>query len=208
MSVFIPIPKKGSAKECSNYCTITLISHASKILLKILQAMLQRIAMSNLDSALKSKHHFADKGLCSHPYMTHPVIMYECELDHQERWTEKNWCFQTVVLEKTLESPVDSKEIKPVNPKGDQPWIFIASIDAEAKVPILWPPDVKRWLIGKDPVAWKNWGQEEKEATEDKIDGWHYWLNGYEFEEIQGDRDGQRSLACCSSWGCQESDMT
>ena len=85
MSVFIPIPKKGSAKECSNYCTITLISHASKILLKILQAMLQRIAMSNLDSALKSKHHFADKGLCSHPYMTHPVIMYECELDHQER---------------------------------------------------------------------------------------------------------------------------
>ena len=101
----------------------------------------------------------------------------------------------------TFESPLDNKEIRPVNPKRSQPWIFIGRTDAEIEAPTLWPPDVKSWLIGKDPGAGKNWGQEEKGTTEDEMIGWHHWLNGHEFEETQGDSDGQRNLACCSSWG-------
>ena len=102
-------------------------------------------------------------------------------LDYKEGWAPKNWCFQTVVLEKTLESPLDCKEIKPVNPKGDQPWIFIGRTDAEAEVPILWLLDVKSWIIGKDPDAGKDWRQEEKGTTEDEMVGWHHWVNGHEF---------------------------
>ena len=101
----------------------------------------------------------------------------------------------------TFESPLDNKEIRPVNPKGSQPWIFIGRTDAEIEAPTLWPPGVKSWLIGKDPGAGKNWGQEEKGMTEVEMIGWHHWLNGHEFEETQGDSDGQRNLACCSSWG-------
>ena len=130
------------------------------------------------------------------------------ELDHKESWVPKNLCFWTVVLEKTLESPLDSKEIKPVNPKGNQSWIFIGRTDAKAEAPILWPPDVKNWLIRKDPDAGKDWRQEEKGTTEDEMVGWQNRLNGHEFEQAPGVGDGQGGLACCSPWGCKESDMT
>ena len=104
------------------------------------------------------------------------------EIDHKEGWVLKNWCFQIVVLEKTLESPLDCKEIQPVHPKGNQSWIFIGRTDAEAEVPILWPPDAKSWLTGKNPDAGRDWGQEEKGTTEDEMAGWHCWLDGHEFE--------------------------
>ena len=125
------------------------------------------------------------------------------ELDHKEGWAPKNWCFRIVVLEKTLESPLDCKEIKLVNPKGNQPWIFIRRTNAEAKAPVLWSPDLKSQLIGKDPDAGKEWGQEEKRETEDEMVGWHHWLKGHEFEQAPGDSEGQRKLACCSPWGCR-----
>ena len=104
------------------------------------------------------------------------------ELDHKEGWAPKNWCFRTVVLEKTLESPLDSKEIQPVHPKGNQSWIFIGRTDAEAETPILWPPYAKNWLIGKAPDAGKDWRQKEKSMTEDEMVGWHHWLNRHEYE--------------------------
>ena len=106
------------------------------------------------------------------------------ELDHKEGWAPKNWCFWTVVLEKTLESPLDCKEIQTVNPKGNQSWIFIGRTDAEAEAPVIWPPDAKNWLIGKDPDAGKDWGQKEKGTTEDEMVGWHHSLNGHEFEQL------------------------
>ena len=130
------------------------------------------------------------------------------ELDYKESWVVKNWCFWTVVLEKTLESPLDCKEIQPVHPKGDQSWIFIERPDAEAETPILWPPDVKKWLIGKDSDAGKDWRQEEKGTMENKMVGWHHRLDGPEFEQAPGVGDGQGSLACCSPWGHKELDMT
>ena len=113
------------------------------------------------------------------------------ELDHKEGWVLKNWCFWTVVLEKTLESPLDSKEIKPVNLKGNQPWIFIGRTDAEAEAPKLRPPDEKSQLTGKDLDAGKDWGQEEKGPTEDEMVGWHHWFTGHEFEQPPGDSEGQ-----------------
>ena len=130
------------------------------------------------------------------------------ELDHKEGWAPKNWCFWTVELEKTLENPVDCKEIQPVNPKGNQSWIFSGRTDAEAGAPILWLPDVKNWLIGKDPDAGKDWGQEEKGMTEDEIVGWHHRLDGHEFGQALGAGDGQGGLAGCSPWGGKELDMT
>ena len=128
------------------------------------------------------------------------------ELDQKEGWAPKTWCFQIVVLEKTLESLLDSKEIKPTNPKGNQPWIFTGKTDAEAL--ILRPPDVKNWVVGKDPDAGKDWGQEEKVVTEDELVGWHHRPDGHVFEQTPGDSEGQGSLMCCSPWGCKESDMT
>ena len=122
------------------------------------------------------------------------------ELDHKEDWALKNWCFWTVVLEKNLESSLDSKEIKPVNPKGNQPWIFIGRAGAETEVTILWPPEVNSWLIRKYLDARKDWGQ-EKGATEDEMVGWHHWLNEHEFEQTPGDSEGQGSLVCSSPWG-------
>ena len=119
-----------------------------------------------------------------------------------------NWCFLTMVLEKTLESPLDCKKIQPVNCKGDQSWIFTERTDAEAKAPILWPPDGKNWLTGNDPDAGNDWRWEEKEMTEDEMVGWHHWLNGHEFEQAPGVGDGQGGLECCIPWGCKESDMT
>ena len=120
----------------------------------------------------------------------------------------KSSCFWTVVLEKTFESPLDRKEIQPVHPKGDQSWVFIGRTDAEAETPILWPPDAKSWLIGKDSDAGRDWGQEEKGMTKDELAGWHHWLDGHEFGWTLGDGDGQGGLVCCNSWGRKESDTT
>ena len=131
------------------------------------------------------------------------------ELEYKDSWALKNWCFWIVALEKTLESPCkDCKEIQPVNPKGNQRWIFIGRTDAEAETPILWPPDMKNWLSGKDPDAGKDWRQEEKGMTEDEMVGWHHWLDGHEFEWTLGVGDGWRSLVCCSPWGSKELETT
>ena len=135
-----------------------------------------------------------------HDFSSSHVWMWE--LNYKEGWAPKNWCFWTVVLEKTLESPLDSK-IKPVNRKGNQSWIFIGRTDAEAEAPILWPPDAKSRLVGKDPTAGKDWGQ-EKGTTKDEMVGWHQQLNGHEFEQIPGGSEGQGNLRCCSPWGCKE----
>ena len=140
----------------------------------------------------------------SYGFSSSNVLMWE--LDHKEGWMSKNWCFRTVVLEKTLESHLYSKEIKPVNPKRNQPWTFIDRTDAEAEVPILWSPTTMSWLIGKDPDAGKDWRQEEKRVTENEMVGSHHWFNGYEFEQTPGDSEGQGSLACCSPWGRKELD--
>jgi len=129
------------------------------------------------------------------------------ELNHKEGWTLRNWCFWTVVLEKNPESPLDCKQIQPVNPKGDQPWIFIGRTDAKAKAQILWSPDVKRQLIGKDLNAGKD-RRQEKRTTEDKLVRWHHRLKGLEFEQALGDSEGQGSLACCSPWGHKKLDAT
>ena len=120
----------------------------------------------------------------------------------------KNWCFWTVVLEKPLESPLDCKEIQPVPSKGDPSWVFIGRTHVEAETPIFWPPDVKSWLIWKDPDAGKDWRQEEKGTTEDEMVGWHHWFDGCVFEQALGICEGQGGLACCSPWGCKESDTT
>ena len=130
------------------------------------------------------------------------------KLDYKERWALKYWRFWTVELEKTLESPLDSKEIQPIHPIGNQSWVFIGRNDAEAETPIVWSPYVKSWLIGKDPDAGKDWRQEEKGMTEDEMVGWHHWFNGHEFEWTLGVGDGQGGLMCCSPWGCKESDTT
>ena len=141
-------------------------------------------------------HHFSS----SHVWMW--------ELDYKESWVLKNWCFWTVVLEKTLKSPLDSKEIQLVHSKGNQPWVFFGRKDAKAETPILWPPHAKSWLIGKDSDAGRDWGQEEKGTTEDEMAGWHHQLDEHEFEWLPGVGDGQGGLACCHSWDCKESDTT
>ena len=151
---------------------------------------------------------FANKGPSSQSYGFSSGHVWMWELVCKESWVPKNWCFWTVVLEKTLESPLDCKEIQPVHPKGDQSWVFIGRTDVEAETPILWPPDVKSWLIWKDPDAGKDWGQEEKVMTEDEMVGWHHLLNGREFEWTPGVGDWQGGLACCGSWGHKESDTT
>ena len=130
------------------------------------------------------------------------------ELHYKESWALKNWCFWTVVLEKTLECPLDGKEIQPVHPKGDQSWVFIGRTDSEAETPILWPPDAKIWLIWKDPDAGNDWGQDEKGTIEYKMVGWYHRLNGHGFGWTPGVDDRQGGLACCSSWGYKELDMT
>ena len=127
--------------------------------------------------------------------------MHGCESwTIKKGWALKNWCFWTVVLEKTLESPLNCKEIKSVNPRGNQPWIFTERTDAEVKAPILWPPDGKNCLIGKNPYTGKNWRQEEKGVTEDEMVGWDHWLNGREFKQTLGNGEGQGSLVCYSPW--------
>ena len=131
------------------------------------------------------------------------------EFYYKESWVPKNWCFCTVVLEKTLESPLDCKEIQPVHSEGDQPWDFFGRNDAKAETPVLWPPHGKSWLIGKYSDAGRDWGQEEKGTTEDEMAGWHHWLNAHELGWIPGVGDGQGGLvACCDPWGRKESDTT
>ena len=138
--------------------------------------------MTNPDSILKSRHCFANKGPSSQRYDFSSSHVWLWELDYKECWVLKNWCFWTMVLVNTLESPWDSKEIKPVHPKGNQSWLFIGRIDAEAEAPIFWPPDGKNWLTGKDPDAGKDWRREEKVTTEDEMVGWCHRLDGHEFE--------------------------
>ena len=130
------------------------------------------------------------------------------ELDCEESWVPKNWCFWTVVLGKTLESPLDCKENQPVHSEGDQSWVFFGRTDTEAETALLWPPHAKSWLTGKDPDAGRDWGQEEKEMTEDEMAGWHHQLDGHKFGWTPGVGDGQGGLACCNSWGHKELDMT
>ena len=144
--------------------------------------LLGRKVMTNLDSILKSRDITLPTKVHLVKAMAFPVIMYGCESwTVKKAWAPKNWCFWTVVLEKTLESPLDCKEIQPVHPKGDQSWLFFGRNDAEAETSILWPPHAKSWLIGKDPDAGRDWGQEEKGTTEDEMAGWHHQLNGHEF---------------------------
>ena len=152
--------------------------------------LLGRKVMTNLNSIFKSRDYFANKGFSSgHLWMW--------ELDCEESWVPKNWCFWTVVLEKTLENPLDFKEIQPLYPKGDQSWVFIGTTDAEAETPILWPPHANSWLIGKDPDAGRAWGQEEKGTTEDEMVGWHHRLSAHEFlselRELVMDREAWRA---------------
>ena len=171
--------------------------------------LLERKAMTNLDSIWKSRDITFPTKFCLVKAKVFPVVVYECK-----SWTIKkaeHWridAFLTVVLEKTLESPLAYKEIQPVHPKGNQSWIFIGRTDAQAETPILWPPDGKNWLTGKDPDAGKDGRQEEKQVTEDEMVGWHHWLNGHKFEQALRVGDGQGSLVCCSPWGHKESDMT
>ena len=180
-------------------------SHEMKICL-----LLGRKTMTNLDSILKSR----DIVLLTKIRIVKAMVflssyVWMWELDYKESWAPKNWSFWTVVLEETtLESPLDCKEIKPVNPKGNQSWIFIGRTDVEAETPILCPPDGKSWLIWKDSDAGKDWGQEEKGMTEDEMAGWHHRLNGHESEWTLWVGNGQGGLVCCSPWGRKELDRT
>ena len=146
--------------------------------------------------------------LSSQSYSFSSSQVWMWELYHKESWALKNWCFWTVVLEKTFESPLDCKEIQPVHPKGNQSWIFIGRIDAEAEAPIIWSPDVKNWFIRKDPDSGKDWRQEVKGMTEDEMVEWHHWFDEHDFEQALGVGDGQGSLVCCSPWGHKVSDTT
>ena len=148
----------------------------------------------------KQRHYFAKKGPSSQSYGFFRSHVWMWELDHKVNWAPKNWCFWTVVLEKTHESPLDKKKIKPVLPKGDQSWVFIGRTDVEVEVPVHWPPDMKNRLIGKDPDAGKDWMQEETGMTKDEMVGWHHWLDGCEFEQAPGVGNGQGGLECCSPW--------
>ena len=201
-------------KANASYIVVFLFSHLSLTLWKIeviasififfiLTPMCVKLFFVSLDFSSKLQYIVAT-GLVNFSLLTLVLLFIMCprffsshvwvwELDPKEGWASKNWCFWIVVVEKTLESPLDSKEIKPVNPKGNQLWIFTGRTDAEA--PVLKPPDVKSQLTGKDPAAGKDWGQEEKGVTEDELVGWHHWLNGHEFEQTPGDSEGHGSLA-------------
>ena len=170
--------------------------------------LLGRKVMTNLNSIFKSRDITLPTKVCLVKALVFPVVMYGCESWPEEGWVPKNWCFWTVVLEKTLESPLDCKEIQSAHPKGNQSWVFLGRTDAEGETPILWPPDVKNWLIWKDPDAGKGWRLEEKGTTEDGMVRWHHRLDGHEFDQALGAGDEQGSLVCCSSWGWKESDTS
>ena len=185
-------------KQCQ-----TLYFWAPKSLQMVTAAMTLKDAYY-LDSIFKSRDITLLTKVHLVKAMVFPVVMlWMWELDCEESWALKNWCFWTVVLEQTLESPLDCKEIQPVHSEGDQPWVFFGWNDAKAETPVLWPSHVKSWLIGKDSDAGRDWGQEEKGTTEDEMAGWHHWLDGREFEWTSGDGDGQGHLAWCDSWGCR-----
>ena len=154
------------------------------------------------------RYYFPFKVLSSQSYGFSSNHVWMWELDHKESWVPKNWCFWTVWLQETLESPLEGKEIKPANPKGNQSWIFIGRTDAEAEAPVLWPSDVKNWLIWNDPDAGQDWRQDEKGMTENEMVGWHHWLDGHEFEQAPGSwwRTGKPGVL--QSVGCKESDTT
>ena len=156
----------------------------------------------------KQRRYFADKGLYSQGYGLPSGHIQLWELDHIEGRTSKNWCLQTVVLEKTPESPLDRKEIKPVSLKGDQPWVLTGRTDAEAEAPVFWSSDANRWPIGKVPDAGKDRGHKEKKVSENEMAGLHHWWNEHELGLTPGDGEGQGGLACCSPWGFKELDMT
>ena len=165
--------------------------------------LLRRKAMTKLDSVKKERHYFASKDPSSQSYGFPSSHVWMWALDHKEGEELEDCCFWIVVLEKTLESPLDCKEIKPVNPKGNQPWIFIGRTDAEAETPILWPPDAKKQTHWKRPWCWQRWGQKEKGATDDEMVGWHHQLNGHGLRKLQDsnrDIDEQGRLTCCSPW--------
>ena len=190
-----------------NWTPISCISCSLPLL--PLQFYLEPISLDPLKLQIKKqRHYFANKGPSSQGYGFSHSHVWMWELDCEEIWLLKNWCFWTVLLEKTLEIPLDCKEIQPVHSKGDQPWVFFGRNDAKAETPVLWPPHAKSWLIGKDSDAGRDLGQEEKVMREDEIAGWHHRLDGREFEWTLGVGDGQGSLACCDSQGCKESDMT
>ena len=188
-------------------------SHEIKRLL-----LLGRQVMTNLDIIFKSRDITLPTKVCLVKAMVFPVVMYGCESWTVESWAPKNLCFWTVVLEKTLESPLDCKEIQPVLGVLWKDWLVSYLVHSlsrvqlcdpmKAETPILWPPHVKSWLIGKDSDAGRDWGQEEKGTTEDQMAGWHHWLDGHEFGWTPGDGEGQGGLACCASWGRKESDTT
>ena len=171
--------------------------------------LLGRKVVTNLDRILKSRDITLSTKVCLVKAKVFPVVMYGCESwTIGKGWVPKSWCFWTVVMEKTLESPLDCKEIQPVHPKGDQSWVFIGRTDTEAETPILWPPHVKSWLIGKDPDAGRDWGQEEKGTTEDEMFGWHHQLDELSLCELRELVMDSGCLACCSSWGRKELDTT
>ena len=193
----------------------TLFSWAPKSLQMVTVAMKLKYAHSLEKSydqprqhIKKQRHCFANKGPSSQSYGFSSSHVWMWELDYKESWALKSWCFWTVMLEKTLKGPLDCKEIKPINPKGNQSWMLIGRTDAEAETPILWPPDVKNWLTEKDPDGGKDWRQEEKGTTQNEMAGWHHQLDGHEFEWASGVGDGEGSLVCHSPWGHKESDTT
>ena len=165
--------------------------------------------MTNLDSILKRRDITLPTKVCLVKAMVFSFShVWMWELDYKESWKPRTWYFWTMVLKKTLESPLDWKQIKLFKPRGNKYWIFTGRPNAEAKAPILWTPDAKSWLTRKDPDAGKDWRQEEKGMTEDEMVGWHHWLNGHEFEQAPGDGEGQGSLVCYGPWGHKESDTT
>ena len=193
----------------------TLFSWAPKSLQMVTTAKKLKDACSLEESYDKprqhiknQRHYFTDKGLSSQNYGFSSTYVWMCELDHKESWALKNWCFWTVVLEKTLESPLDCKEIKPVNPKGNQSWVFTGRTDAEAEALKLWPPDVKSWLIEKTLMLGKIEGRVRRGWQRMRWFKWPHWLDGHEFDQALGVGDGQGSLVCCSPWGHKESDTT
>ena len=183
------LPTHTHVSKTNGYCFCLPLLHGRK-------------AMTNLDSVLKSRDVILPtKGPYGQSYGFSSSHVWMWELDHKEGWATKNLCFWTMVLEKTLQSPLDCKEIQLVNPKGNQSWIFIGKTDAEAESPVLWPPDAKSWLIGKDPDVGKDWRQEEKGMTEDEMVGWHHQLNEREFEQTPRNGDRQQNLVCGNQWG-------
>ena len=197
-------------KQCQ-----TLFLGAPKSLQMVIAAMKLKDAYSWEESydqprqhIKKQRDYFVNKGPSSQGYGFSSSHVWMWELDYKVSWVPKNWGFWAVVLEKSLESPLDCKEIQQVHPKGDQSWVFIGRTDVETETSILWPPDAKSWLIWKDPDAGKHWGQEEKGMTEDEMIGWYHWLNGHGFRWTPAVGDGQGSLVCCGSWGRKELDTT